>query len=111
MPHARDQDKIVNQRGGSDLLVERILGMRHSQTAPNLGHIGVKSKNAVAEVGEQRVEPALKHLRLLYAREPAVQLRQRGVFGLVRLNEKLALALSRAEPAPCNPTRLRNGEA
>src|ERR1019366_6694378 len=62
---ARDQDKIVNERRCRDLLVERILGMRHSRTAPNLGRVRVKSKNTVTEVCEQPAEPAFKQLRLL----------------------------------------------
>jgi hypothetical protein len=55
---ARDQDKIVNERGGRDLLVERVLRMRHPQTAPNLGRIRVKSKNTVAELDDASLKKA-----------------------------------------------------
>ena len=61
---ARDQDEIMNQRCSRDLLVERILGMRHAQPTPNLRHIRVEGKNAVAEIVKQPAQPAFERLRL-----------------------------------------------
>src|SRR5690242_8288085 len=51
---ARYQNQVIQKRRGRDLLVERILGMRHAQPTPYLSRIGVERQDAVTVLGKKR---------------------------------------------------------
>ena len=38
----RDDGQVADERRGGDLFVEGILGVRDTQAAPDLGHVGIE---------------------------------------------------------------------
>jgi hypothetical protein len=43
--------QIIDQRGSCDLLVERVLGMRHPQLSPDLGCLLIEGQDGISEIG------------------------------------------------------------
>jgi hypothetical protein len=59
-----DQGQVVDEGGGSDLLVVRILRMGYAQPTPYLRGVRVKRQDAFAVFGQEFAKPALESLGL-----------------------------------------------
>ena len=56
--------EVIDQRNGSDLLVERMGWVGNSQLAPDLRRVRIKSENAFAKRFDDARHPRLKKPRL-----------------------------------------------
>jgi uncharacterized lipoprotein YbaY len=62
---ARDDRQIVEQRGGRNLLVQGVLGVRNSESPPYLRGVGVEGEHFVRVLVEHSGKPVLQQARLL----------------------------------------------
>src|SRR5882762_8150099 len=52
-------DQVVQQSGGSDLLIQGIFRVRCSEASPNVGRLLVKRNNGIGVIGRHPVQPTL----------------------------------------------------
>ncbi len=64
---ARHHGQIVDQRSGGNLFVERVLGVRHSQSSPDLRRLLIEGQNGFCVIDANSVKPAFKTRRLCSA--------------------------------------------
>jgi hypothetical protein len=60
----RDHDQVMDQRDRRDLFVERILGVRNSEMAPDMRRFLIERQDGFTKLARQPVQPTLEPLGL-----------------------------------------------
>lgn len=66
--------QLMQHRDGSDLFINGVLGIRYTQTAPDLSSIAIQCQYPIAVIVQHLIKPLFKHSSLLTITTMANQL-------------------------------------